>query len=539
MPSDQSKTDGYDSLKARARKSNFGRGKEGPHSSRKSKKEGFEGIESLTNSRIDNDRSNVQKEMELNLKVDFLPGPASKEKTDTSPEIGFHELRKLEKKEKISTRDRESLENDFWLTRNGHTFSYVGLFLFSILVLFRPYELLSSLSFLSATAFYFAIITLAFYFPTQLLTEGTISTFTTEIKAILALTLLALITMPLAKSPGTAWETFNDMFIKAVLMFVVMVNVLRSRQRLMGMMWLSLSVGLYLSYVAVNMYWRGELNAEGYRVSVDVGGMFGNPNDLALHLVTMTPIAIGLGIAAKRIWLKALYFIMATFFVGATMVTYSRGGFLGLLAVSILLSWKLGRNNRLKIIAIFAVVGILVLLVAPGNYGLRMLSIFVPGLDPVGSSNQRKDLLWRSILVTLRNPWGIGIGNFPIVGIRNLETHNAYTQVSSEIGVLGLAAYVTFMVSPFRKLSAIERLLLEKSELNWYYYVSIGLQGSILGFMVASFFGPVAYNWFIYYIIAYAVAFRRIYTVSDESLNAAAPKSKGRNKSIRPGTGGS
>ena len=34
--------------------------------------------------------------------------------------------------------------------------------------------------------------------------------------------------------------------------------------------------------------------------------------------------------------------------------------------------------------------------------------------------------------------------------------------------------------------------------------------------MVTSFFGPVAYNWFIYYLIAYAVSFRRIYKISSE-----------------------
>ena len=57
------------------------------------------------------------------------------------------------------------------------------------------------------------------------------------------MTFIALITMPIAKSPGTAWEAFNDIFIKAVVMFIVMINVLRTRKRLMGMIWLSLSVG--------------------------------------------------------------------------------------------------------------------------------------------------------------------------------------------------------------------------------------------------------------------------------------------------------
>ncbi len=431
-----------------------------------------------------------------------------------SEELSFSEVRKQEKIQKKLQKDVEQLNKDTWFKNKGHSYTYAGLFLFSVLVLFRPYELIPPLSFLSATALYFAVITLAFYLPTQFLTEGNITNFSIEVKAVLLLTLLAIISIPLAKSPGKAFETFNDMFVKAVLMFIVMVNVLRTRGRLMGIMWISLGVGLVLSFSAVSMFWNGELNSEGYRVAVDVGGMFGNPNDLAMHLVTMMPIAIGLGIAAEKNWQRLLYFVMSAFFIGAISVTYSRGGFLGLIGASMVLCWKLGRNNRFKIFALFSIVGIIFLILAPGNYGIRMLSIFIPGLDPNGSSSQRQDLLWRSIFVTLRNPWGIGIGNFSIVGVRNLETHNAYTQVSSEIGVLGLAAYLTFIISPIRKLAAIERTLLAKTELNWYYYVSIGLQASVVGFMISSFFGPVAYNWFIYYLIAYAVSFRRIYKLS-------------------------
>jgi hypothetical protein len=158
-------------------------------------------------------------------------------------------------------------------------------------------------------------------------------------------------------------------------------------------------------------------------------------------------------------------------------------------------------------------IGIIVILLAPGNYGMRILSIFGLAPDEVGSRDQRRELLERSIVVTLRNPWGIGIGNFPIVSIHNLVTHNAFTQVSSELGWLGLLAYLIFMVSPFRKLGAIERTLFSKGEHDWFYYLSIGLQASIVAYLVSSFFVAVAYNWFIYYLIAYAVAFRRIYQI--------------------------
>ena len=210
-----------------------------------------------------------------------------------------------------------------------------------------------------------------------------------------------------------------------------------------------------------------------------------------------------------------IYFAMAGLFIAANTVTYSRGGFLGLAAAVGVLIWKLARKNRLNVSLAAIVFGGLFVLLAPGNYALRILSIFGLAADPVGSSDQRRELLIRSIIVTLRNPWGIGIGNFTIVGYHNLVTHNAFTQVSSELGFPGLLVYLIFMISPFRKLGAIERTLFAKDTQNWFYYLAIGLQASIVGYMVSSFFVSVAYNWFIYYLIAYAVAFRRIYRIEN------------------------
>jgi len=420
---------------------------------------------------------------------------------------------KLDKKARKAESDRTLLTKDRWFVRHGHALSYVLLYLFSIMVLFRPYETVPGLGFLSFSAFYIAIATLAVYIPTQLGTEGNVTIMSTEVKAILAMAFLALLTMPIAKDPGMAWATFNDPFIKAVAIFVVMVNVIRTRARLMGMLWLSLGIGLYLSISALDLYRKGQFNVEDYRVAVDVGGMFGNPNEMAIHLVLMTPIAIGLGLAATGKVKRGLYFAMAALFVAANMVTFSRGGFLGLLACLLVMAWKVGRKYRLNVTIASIVIGGLIMVAAPGNYGLRMLSIFIPGLDGVGSSDQRRALLERSVLVTFRNPWGIGIGNSPIIGFHNLQTHNAFTQVSTELGFLGLIAYLIFMISPFRKLSAIERTLFNADELDWFYYVSIGLQASIIGYMASSFFASVAYGWFIYYLIAYAVAFRRIYAV--------------------------
>lgn len=423
------------------------------------------------------------------------------------------------KKEKRVEKDTRLLKSDRWLVRNGHFLSYIGLYLFSVMVLFRPYEIVPGLGFLGATTIYFAIVTFAVFIPSQIVTEGNLTMFSTEVKAILGMTLIGLATIPIARDPAMAWGVFNDTYIKAVGIFIVMINVVRTRGRLMGLMWISLGIGIYLSLDTIQLYLQGNFAYEGYRVGItDTQGMFGNPNEMALHLVMMTPLVITLCLASKVTMFRLIYLGAAVLFVAANVITFSRGGFLGLLISSLVLAWKLGRRNRFNVTVASAAIALLVIVAAPGNYGLRLLSIFFPSLDPVGSADARREGLITSLIVTARNPWGIGIGNSPVFGAHNLQTHNAYTQVSAELGLLGLAAYIVFMISPFRKLGAIERELFDRNDHGWYYLLSIGLQASIVGYMVSSFFASVAYNWFIYYLIAYAVAFRRVYALENKPI---------------------
>src|SRR5215471_10799126 len=61
---------------------------------------------------------------------------------------------------------------DGWSLRNGHGLTFIALFFFSIVLYFRPYELIPALSPFSQMAFFFGILTLAIYVPSQLVLEG-------------------------------------------------------------------------------------------------------------------------------------------------------------------------------------------------------------------------------------------------------------------------------------------------------------------------------------------------------------------------------
>lgn len=419
----------------------------------------------------------------------------------------------ISKAERRRAKRAEVLEGESWLLKRGHTLTYAGVFLFTTTLYFRPYELFPALSGLSSLALVIAIATLLIYLPTQFASEGNLTAMTTEVKCILFMAVWAVLTIPIAKDPALAWETFSDVFIKVVLMFIIMVNTLRTKARVNGLVWLAIGVGLMLTYQAIDLYQKGEFKTEGYRVSVDFGGMFGNPNDLAMHLAIVTPLAVALGLSAKNLLSKTAYFGFAAAMIVGNMVTQSRGGFLGLMAAGSVLAWKLGRRKRLKAVMILLLFGTSFLAFAPSNYSVRIMSIFDTALDPVGSSNQRTELLKRSILVTLRNPQGIGIGNFPVVGQGNRQTHNSFTQVSSELGWLCFGAYLILLFSPFRKLRMIEQELDEANEHSWNYFMAIGVQAALAAFMASSFFGSVAYHWYAYYPIAFAICLRRLHAM--------------------------
>lgn len=409
------------------------------------------------------------------------------------------------------------------LLRRGHTLSYLGLFLFTLVLFFRPYELFESLSSLSSLAYWLAIATLLIFLPTQFALEGNLTTRPREVNLLLLLCVAGLLSIPLAINLKEAWDTFNDTFFKAVLMFIVMINVVRTERRLVRIIHLSLGVTLLLSVNAISDYRSGNFAVEGYRIKGLLGGMFGNPNDLALHLVTMVPLAVVLLIRTRNLLGKIGYGACAVLIVAANVVTYSRGGFLGLLATMVVLVWKLGRSNRISV-AIFGPICLaLFIALAPGGYGLRILSIFVPGLDPNGSSSSRQAILDRSVLVSLRNPMvGIGMGNFHIVSYRETVSHNAYTQVSAEMGIAALVIYIMFIIAPLKRLRRIERETYEMRRHSTFYYLAVGLQASLVGYMVSSFFASVAYQWYIYYLIGYAVCIRRMYETEQMAIGETA-----------------
>ncbi|HKR60874.1 MAG TPA: O-antigen ligase family protein [Pyrinomonadaceae bacterium] len=404
-----------------------------------------------------------------------------------------------------------AVKSDLRLGQRGHTFSFVALFVYVVIAYFRPYELSSLLAWTIWLPFWLGLAMVIVFVSSQYVLHGNLTDRPREVNLVLLLTITALLSIPLAASAFEAWDVFNKIFIKTVLLFVIMINAMQTERRLKLMLFLALAAGFYMSGLALLDYGAATpAPMDIARAKTTVNNMFGEPNAMALHLVTMIPIAAVMFLASSNILKKVLYGGGALLMIAGNFATQSRGGFLGIVAAGSVLAWKLGRRNRFLMVGVLAIAVAAAFAFAPGGYGDRMSTILNP--DSESSATSRRELLKRSVLMTAANPlFGIGIGNFPIVGQRGQTTHNAYTQVAAEMGIAAFIFYVLFLVAGWKRLRRLERETLLDRKLTRYHYLTVGLQASLTGYLVGSFFLSVAYDWYVYFIIGYVICLDRIY----------------------------
>ena len=407
-----------------------------------------------------------------------------------------------------------------WLVRRGHAIGFIGLSLFTIAVYLRPYEFIPALWPLRTMAFWIALVTALAYVPTQLGLEGNLTSRPREVNLLLLFGLMVLLSVPFADDPAYSFGGFLD-FIKVILIFVVLVNVVRTESRWRRLVLLLLAISCYLGASALRNYGAGLQMVEGFRVRGSIGNMFDNPNDMALHLVTMVPISVGLMLSTRNQLAKLFYIVCALLMLGGIAVTFSRGGFLGLFCAAGVVIWKLRSRNRFLVVVAGVVLAGALLLFAPGALADRFSSVF--DKDQGSSVGARKDDLKRSLLVSARHPlFGIGIGNYMFRSNRGLATHNAYTQVSSELGVIALVLYVLFIITPLKRLRLIEQRYSTANVKTRYYYLAVTMQASLIGYMVSSFFASVAFLWYVYYLVGLALCLSRLYEI-EQGIGVSEP----------------
>jgi O-antigen ligase len=414
-------------------------------------------------------------------------------------------------------------ESDLTLTpgagaaRGKHWLAFAGVYLFTLMLYARPNDLLPALGTFPLVKIV-AIGVLLIYIGSKISAGEKLSVWTLEMTMLMVIAALGLLLMPIAASPQQSADMLTDTYLKTVIVFIMMVNLIDTRQRVFSMWKLVVVCGAALGVGAIRSYIKGEFTMKGLRIEGLVGGMFENPNDLATALDLLLPFAVALTLISKGLP-RLFYLLCAAILAIGVLFTLSRGGFLGLIVSSGVLLWKVGRSRRLKTTLGVALVCVILLAFMPGSYGARIATIFNTEQDQTGSAQMRSELMKRAASVAISRPIvGVGMGNFHIYSIREKAAHNAYLEIAAELGVMGLIAYLILILAPLRSLLRIERQTsgMRTKREREMYWLSVSIQAAFIAYMVCSFFSSIQYLWYLYYTAAYAVALRQIHAAEEK-----------------------
>lgn len=331
-----------------------------------------------------------------------------------------------------------------------------------------------------------------------------------ELKILACFLLLCLISVGFSQWPGGSLQFFMDFAWKAGVVFFLAANLVTSTERARQLCW------TFVLFTAVNSFmglqnWRtGNMLGASNRI---VGGGFAslaaNPNDLGLLLDISLPFVWYAYRTARSKATRFLALLTIIAAAGTVVITFSRQAFLGLLVITGLATWKLAKGKRVQVLVLISMLLPVLLVILPGGYSDRILSIFQSDMDETGSRDERLKLMEAGVTSMVEHPLGVGLGMNILAsadsGVGWHVIHNAYLQVGVELGVLGFFLYLLLIWKCYQGLTVIEQ-----SPVRNIADLAFVIRLSLIAYVVGGFFAPVAFNFYFFYPGGIAVALKSL-----------------------------
>ncbi len=302
-----------------------------------------------------------------------------------------------------------------------------------------------------------------------------------------------------------ATEALADL-AKMVLIYFLLVNSTNTPHRLRGVMWTMVLAGLIPAVGALRNYATGNLR-EGRAGWV---GIFANPNELAYSLVILLPLTASLA-SGRRPMVRLALLAIALIQTAAILVTFSRGGLMGLSAVAALYVWR----KRSAFLMILMALGMVAALLFASSRWNRAESF--SNLEGDAGFRQRLATAQAGLAMFADRPLlGVGVGCSIVawslyapegVHARHaLANHNTFLQVLGETGIVG---FVPFMLLLFLGIYHVRKLAVRASRTEVGQLAS-GLETALWGFVACGMSGGWALSWFAYILLALSASMKRI-----------------------------
>lgn len=319
-------------------------------------------------------------------------------------------------------------------------------------------------------------------------------------------------------------------FSKIVLIVVVMSLAVSTLSRLRKLIFVQSASVAVISLISI-LKARGN----GGRLEGALHGIYANSNDLALAIVLSLPFCFIFLLRSRNFLVKFAWSAAIAVMVYAVFLTASRSGLLALVISGAVCLWDLGvKGRRLYLVLLTVVLGLGFFIFSGQQVRQRLAGTFSSQGNyeyAHGSAEARTQLLIRSLEVTAEHPLlGVGPGNFPIVSGSWHQTHNVYTALSSEGGLPALIFFLLIYRRAFLNLREVREQARGESELSM---LTNATRASLLGFALAAFFFPDAFQFFVYFMFAYSAAVCQI-AARDPALLEGQESAPGRHPMAMP-----
>lgn len=240
--------------------------------------------------------------------------------------------------------------------------------------------------------------------------------------------------------------------------------------------------------------WSGAQFARGTQ-RITYVGIFNDPNDLSLQLVTFLPVGI-MFLQKVGSFLKRMVYILAVLCtVYAVYLTQSRGGMLALGLMGMLYTWKFYSKKMAIVIGIIGFLGIFAI-------SQRAATISTEEESAYG----RIEAWYEGIDMLKHSPlWGVGFGMF--TDYHYLTAHNSFVLCFAELGLVGYFFWLGLIYFSYKGNLFIEY----HGENEYFNSLARTLGVSLLSFLAAAFFLSRTYIVILYLLLGIMWAVQNIY----------------------------
>jgi len=300
-------------------------------------------------------------------------------------------------------------------------------------------------------------------------------------------------------------ETLTGLLIELTSYFLILNLSARRREFFLVLIWFLMLTG-FVSFLGARAYWA-HMGDPYFRTSGVTGGIFESGNDFSQLLCMFIPVAVMLARVVRNVWAKSGFWCLGVLFVAVVTMTGSRGGFVGLVVIAVLLAWYSKRRGLA--LALLPAIAAVFFVLSPGFFVERIQSMTSYGQD---ESAQGRLAAWaaaRRIFVS-RPLTGVGLGCFQFAAREygsgaDLVAHNSFYQILAELGLVGIVAFVGMIVYALLATHrAAVRLNARGDPLG--AAAARGLYIGVWGYIVTAMFLTSCYYPDLYWLMALAAA---------------------------------